>query len=51
MITSFLSFGFALLVFALSGEAQSQWLRIAGFLLAGLFTFSGAVSGWKYFQK
>ena len=51
MITVFLAFVFALLVFALAGEAQSEWLRIAGFIMAVLFTISGAISGWNYFRK
>jgi hypothetical protein len=51
MIPTFLSFVFALLVFGLAGEAQSEWLRIAGFIMAVLFTISGAVNGWNHFRK
>jgi hypothetical protein len=51
MIPALVSFVFALLVFGLAGEAQSEWLRIAGFIMGGLFTISGAVTGWQYYKK
>jgi hypothetical protein len=51
MIAVFLTFVFALLIFGLAGEAQSDWLRIAGFIMGGLFTIAGAVNGWQYYKK
>lgn len=51
MVAAIIAFVFALLVFALAAEAQSEWLRILGFILATLFTITGAVSGWQHFKK
>jgi hypothetical protein len=51
VLAAFIAFGFALIVFGLSGEAQTGWLRVLGFIVASLITISGAISGWRHFQK
>ena len=51
MISAFLSLGFALVIFALVGEAQSLWLQIAGSVVAVLLTLAGAMAGWQSTKK
>lgn len=47
MIAAFFSFSYALIIFALVGEADSDWLRIVGFIAASWMAFAGAIAGWQ----
>jgi hypothetical protein len=51
MVASVIAFGFALVVFSLAGEAQTSWLKVAGFVVAAFLTLSGAISGWQHYQR
>lgn len=51
MVASGIAFGFALVVFALAGEAQTAWLKVAGFAVAVFLTLSGAISGWQHYRR
>lgn len=41
-----LSFSYAFLIFALTSEAQSEWLRVLGFTGAFWMAVAGALQGW-----
>jgi hypothetical protein len=51
MVAVLMALGTALALFALAGEATTNWLRIVGFVLATLFTISGAAAGYTHFKK
>lgn len=51
MASATLALVFALVVFALAGEATNMWLKIAGFIIAVLLTLAGAMSGWQSTKK
>ena len=47
MIAALFSFSYALLIFGLVGEAETEWLRILGILAASWMVFAGAIAGWQ----
>lgn len=46
MINVVVTIGYAILIFALAGEAESGWLRVLGFAAAAFLTVIGALAGW-----
>lgn len=46
MSAALFSFSYALLIFALVGEAQSDWLRFLGFAAGCWLVIAGALAGW-----
>jgi hypothetical protein len=47
MISAIFAFVYGLLIFALVGEAETPWLRIAGIIGAGYMVLAGAFAGWQ----
>ena len=47
MITALFGFGVALLMFALVGEADTEWLRILGAAMALIFVINAAIIGYQ----
>jgi hypothetical protein len=45
MIAALFSFSYSLLIFALVGEAETEWLIIAGMIGAGWMAFAGMMAG------
>lgn len=41
-----LSFAYAFLIFGLTSEAESEWLRVLGFTGAFWMAVAGAFQGW-----
>ena len=46
MINAFLTLAYAVLIFALAGEAQTPWLRVVGVVAAVFMTLIGCAAGW-----
>lgn len=46
MLATFFAFAYALIIFALAGEADTPWLRVLGFVAGIYLTIAGALSGW-----
>jgi hypothetical protein len=47
MIAGIFAFAYGLLIFALVGEAETEWLRITGIIAAGYMVLAGAFAGWQ----
>jgi hypothetical protein len=47
MIAALFSFSYALLIFALVAETQTEWLRIVGIVAASWMVLAGAIAGWQ----
>ena len=47
MISAIFAFAYGLLIFALVGEAETAWLRIAGIIAAWYMVLAGAFTGWQ----
>jgi hypothetical protein len=47
MFAAFFSFSYALIIFGLVGEADTDWLRVIGFIAASWMAIAGAISGWQ----
>jgi hypothetical protein len=45
------AFSYALLIFALVGETETEWLRIAGIFGAVWMVIGGTVAGIQSFKK
>lgn len=46
MIGALYAFAFSLLTFALAAEADTQWLKIVGFVAGTWLAVAGALTGW-----
>lgn len=46
MTNAFITLAYAVLIFALVGEAQTAWLRVTGVIAAVLMTLVGCLAGW-----
>lgn len=44
------AFSYAFLIFGLSAEADTDWLRVLGFVAASYMALAGALAGWRYFR-
>lgn len=51
MLALLFAFGYAFLIFGLSAEADSNWLRVLGFVAASYMALAGALAGWRYFRE
>ena len=51
MLAALFSFSYGLLIFGLVGEAETEWLRIAGIVGAVWMVFAGAVAGFQSFRQ
>jgi hypothetical protein len=51
MLAVLFAFSYGLLLFALAGEAETEWLRIAGIIAAVWMILAGAFSGWQTFRR
>jgi hypothetical protein len=47
MLSAIFAFTYGLIIFALVGEADSEWLRITGIIAGSWMVLSGAVAGWQ----
>jgi hypothetical protein len=45
------SFAYALILFALAGDVQTEWLKILGIVAGSWMVFAGAVAGRQHFRK
>jgi hypothetical protein len=50
MIAALFAFSYALVIFALVGEVETEWLRITGIVFGIWMVFAGAMSGWNRFR-
>jgi hypothetical protein len=51
MFAALFSFSYGLLIFALVGEAQTEWLRIVGIIAAVWMVIAGAFAGILSFRR
>ena len=51
MIGAIFAFSYGLLIFALVGEVETEWLRITGLIGAGWMVFAGAMAGYQGMNK
>lgn len=47
MFAAVFSFAYAFLIFGLVNEAQSDWLRVLGFVAGTYLVIAGAIAGWQ----
>jgi hypothetical protein len=50
MIAALFAFSYALVIFALVAEVETEWLRITGIVFALWMVFAGAMAGWQRFK-
>ena len=50
MVAAVFAFTYAILIFALVAEVETEWLRIAGIVAAGWMVLAGALAGWQAFR-
>lgn len=47
MLAVLFTFSYAIVLFALAGEAQSIWLRWVGFIFGAWMAIAGGIAGWQ----
>jgi hypothetical protein len=51
MFAALFSFSYGLLIFALVGEAETEWLRITGIVFGVWMVLAGAIAGMQSFRR
>ena len=51
MFAALFAFSYGLIIFALVGETETEWLRIVGIIAAIWMVLSGAAAGIMSFRK
>jgi hypothetical protein len=50
MIAAIFAWGYAILIFALASEVQSEWLKITGIIFAVWMAIAGSLAGYQRFR-
>lgn len=51
MIAALFAWSYSVLIFALVGEVETEWLRITGIVAAIWMAIAGALAGWNTYRR